>query len=227
VLICLINIFLKKFNLIKKPRDKLVFLNKLVMIEYCLGEPIPVSDTDKIYKYRVSEHLAVGDILPATTHWVNSRNSSTFKDCTVFNLKLDYKPLSKTSKGFCNDFKRDNTIKAPCTVDVILENSDYDITNNQFCVREIKAFVTLKIENDRYYWSVIVRNYDIYDKLEDKVNNILPILQYGDIYENNVGISLTIDKIKAKMIVDFFCNLLDKNQIKEITEKVRLALMYL
>ena len=197
------------------------------MIEYCSGEPIPVSDTVKIYKYRVSEHLFEGDILPTTNYWVNSRHSSAFKDCTVFNLKLDYKPNTKTSRGFLDDFKRDNMLKAPCTVDVILENSDYDITNKRFCVREIKAFVTLKLKNGRYYWSVIVSNVDIYDRLEDKVNNILPILQYSNVYENNVGISLTIDKLKAKMIVDFFCNLLDKNQIKEITEKVRLALMYL
>jgi len=197
------------------------------MIEYCIGEPIPVSDTVKIYKYRVSEHLSEGDILPTTTHWVNSRHSSTFKDCTVFNLKLDYRPNTNTSRGFLDDFKRDNMLKAPCTVDVILENSDYDITNKRFCVREIKAFVTLKLKNGRYYWSVIVNNVDIYDKLEEKVNNILPILQYSNVYENNVGISLTIDKLKAKMIVDFYCNLLDKNQIKEITEKVRLALMYL
>ena len=197
------------------------------MIEYCIGEPIPVSDTVKIYKYRVSEHLFEGDILPTTTYWVNSRHSSAFKDCTVFNLKLDYKPNTKTSRGFLDDFKLDNMLKSPCTVDVILENSDYDITNKRFCVREIKAFVTLKLKNGRYYWSVIVSNVDIYDRLEDKVNNILPILQYSNVYENNVGISLTIDKLKAKMIVDFYCNLLDKNQIKEITEKVRLALMYL
>ena len=119
-----------------------------------MGEPIPISDTDKIYKYRVSEHIAERDILPATSHWVNSRHSSSFRECTIFNLKLDYKPNTKTSKGFRDDFMRDNKLKAPCEVDVIIENPSYDITNNQFCVREIKAFVTLVLKNGNYYWNV-------------------------------------------------------------------------
>ncbi len=192
-----------------------------------MGEPIPISDTDKIYKYRVSEHIAERDILPATSHWVNSRHSSSFRECTIFNLKLDYKPNTKTSKGFRDDFMRDNKLKAPCEVDVIIENPSYDITNNQFCVREIKAFVTLVLKNGNYYWNVFVNNYDIFDKLEEKVNNILPILQYSNVYESAVGISLTIDKQKVNMIIDFYCNLLDKNQKKMIIEKVRVALMYL
>ena len=94
-------------------------------------------------------------------------------------------------------------------------------------MREIKALATLVVKNDKYYWKVILKNYDIFDKLEEKVNNILPILQYSNLYENIIGISLTTNKTKVNMIVDYYCNLLDKTQKKMLTEKVRVALMYL
>ena len=43
------------------------------------------------------------------------------------------------------------------------------------------------------------------------VKNILPILSYCDLYEKEIGISLTTEKNKFKMILDFYLNLLDKN----------------
>ena len=197
------------------------------MIEYCLGEPIPISDSERIFKYRVKEHIYQGDILPDTEFWINPRQSSKFIDCTVFNMKLDYKPKNKTSRGFLYDFQNDSTLKATCTVDTILENQNSSEINNRFCVREIKALATLQARNNNYYWSVLIKNYDVFDKLAEKVANIMPIIQYSELYEDTVGISLTIEKTKVKLILDYYFNLLDKNQKKALSENVRLALLYL
>ena len=197
------------------------------MIEYCIGEPIPISDSERIFKYRVREHIYQGDILPDTEFWINPRQSSKFIDCTIFNLKLDYKAKNKKSRGFLDDFQNDSSLKADCTVDTILENQNSSEINNRFCVREIKALATLEARNNTFYWSILIKNYDVFDKLEEKVANIMPIIQYGELYEDTVGISLKTEKMKVKIILDYYFNLLDKNKKKALSEKVRFALLYL
>jgi hypothetical protein len=196
------------------------------MTEYILGEPIYISDTERIYRYRVN-NICTGDINPKSSVFVNSRLSSEFKDCEFVNLNLEYKPKSKDTKGFLDDFIKDNTTKAPGKVDIIIDNPDYDMVNNRFCVREVKTMVTLVKRCDKYYWEIKVNNYDIFDKLEEKVNNIMPIMSFSDIYEKDIGISLTTTKLKVKMILDFYWNLLEKNKRTELCEKVRNALIYL
>ena len=89
------------------------------MIEYCIGEPIPISDSERIFKYRVREHIYQGDILPDTEFWITPRQSSTFIDCTIFNLKLDYKAKNKKSRGFLDDFQNEvSAVSASITVPV-------------------------------------------------------------------------------------------------------------
>ena len=83
-----------------------------------------------------------------------------------------------------------------------------------------------------YYLShILSRQYpdkkQLFDKLAEKVANIMPIIQYSELYEDTVGISLTIEKTKVKLILDYYFNLLDKNQKKALSENVRLALLYL
>ena len=197
------------------------------MIEYCIGEPIPISDSERIFKYRVKEHIYQGDILPDTEFLINPRQSSKFIDCTIFNLKLDYKAKNKKSRGFLDDFQNDSTLKADCTIDTILENQNSSEINNRFCVREIKALATLEARNNTFYWRILIKNYDVFDKLEEKVANIMPIIQYGELYEDTIGISLKTEKMKVKIILDYYFNLLDKNKKKALSEKVRFALLYL
>ena len=55
----------------------------------------------------------------------------------------------------------------------------------------------------------------------------MPIIQYGELYEDTIGISLKTEKIKVKIILDYYFNLLDKNKKKALSEKVRFALLYL
>jgi len=197
------------------------------MIEYLLGEPIYVSDTEKVFKYRIRDNIHQGTVHSKCKEFINSRISSTFKDCEFINLQLDYHPKKKTSKGFLDDFINDNSIVATGKVDIIIDNPDYEVINNRFCVREVKTGVTLIKEKEKYYWKININNYDIFDKLEEKVNNILPILSYSDLYEKEIGLSLTTNKTKVRMILDFYCKLLEKNKREKLCDKVRSALLYL
>ena len=197
------------------------------MIEYLLGEPIYISDTEKVFKYRVKENIHQGSVLPMYKYFINSRISSTFKECEFINLQLDYLPKNKNSKGFLDDFINDNSLEATGKIDIIIDNLNFETLNNRFCVREVKTGVTLIKEKEKYYWKIKINNYDIFDKLEEKVNNILPILSYCDLYEKEIGISLTTEKNKVKMILDFYLNLLDKNKKDSLSEQVRKALLYL
>tara|TARA_Y100000389_G_C17421410_1_gene496948 strand:+ start:767 stop:1360 length:594 start_codon:yes stop_codon:yes gene_type:complete len=197
------------------------------MIEYILGEPIPISDTEKIFKYKVKDILYTGNIVPEYKEFINFRLSSTFNECEFFNLEVDYKPTNKTSKGFLNDFIKDNTLNAVGKIDVIIDNPNFSIINNRFCIRDIKTSVTLVKNSDKYFWKIMVKNYDIFDKLVEKVSNIKAINLYADIYEKDTGISLNAEKNKIKVIIDFYYNLLNKKERAPLVEEVKNALRFL
>lgn len=197
------------------------------MSEYLLGEPIYISDTERIFKYKVASDIFNGDVKPESSVFVNSRISSEFKSVEIINLNIDYKPKHKKSTGFLDDFKKDNTTCAVGYVDIIIDNPEYNMVNSRFCVRNVKVLATLVKRDSLYYWKVSVNNYDIFDKLVEKVSNIMPIINCSEVYEKDCGISLTTEKIKVKMILDFYWKLLDKERRGDICEKVRHALMYL
>ena len=106
-------------------------------------------------------------------------------------------------------------------------NPDYNMINSRFCVRDVKTEATLTKHDSRYYWKLNVNNYDIFDKLVEKVSNIMPIINCSEVYEKDFGIALTTEKMKVKMILDYYWNLLDKERRESICEKVRNALRYL
>ena len=197
------------------------------MIEYLLGEPIFISDSQKIYRYKVNDNIFTGDIKPKSSVFVNSRISCEFKSCEFINLSIDYKPRNKESRGFLDDFKKNNNTYAIGKVDVIIDNPDYNMVNSRFCVRDVKTEATLTKHDSRYYWKLNVNNYDIFDKLVEKVSNIMPIINCSEVYEKDYGIALTTEKMKVKMILDYYWNLLDKERRENICEKVRNALRYL
>ena len=197
------------------------------MAEYLLGEPVYISDSERIFRYRVENNIYNGDVKPLSSVFINSRVSSQFNSCEFINLSLDYKSRYKDSKGFHDDFVKDNTIKAPCKIDVIIDHPEYDMVNSRFCVREVPAEATLVKRNAIYYWKVNVKNYDIFDKLVEKVNNILPIMTFSELYESEIGISLKTTQLKVKMILDYYWNLLDKERKCYLCEKVRTALKYI
>ena len=197
------------------------------MAEYLLGEPVYISDSERIFRYRVDNNIFTGDVKPLSSVFINCRASSEFNSCEFINLSLDYKSRYKGSKGFLDDFVNDNTIKAPCKIDVIIDHPEYDMVNSRFCVREVPAQATLVKRDARYYWKVNVNNYDIFDKLVEKVDNILPIMSYSELYSKEIGISLQTTRLKVKMILDYYWNLLDKERKSYLCEKVRTALNYL
>ena len=75
------------------------------------------------------------------------------------------------------------------------------MVNSRFCVREVPAEASLVKRNAIYYWKVNVNNYDIFDKLVEKVDNILPIMSYSELYSKEIGISLQTTRLKVKMIL--------------------------
>ena len=197
------------------------------MAEYLIGEPVYISDSEKIYRYRVDNNIFTGDVKPISSVFINSRLSCEFNQVEFINLSLDYKPRYKGSRGLGDDFAKDNTIKAPCKIDVIIDHPEYDMVNSRFCVREVPAEASLVKRDARYYWKVDVKNYDIFDKLVEKVDNILPIMSYSELYSKEIGISLQTTTLKVKMILDYYWNLLDKERKGYLCEKVRTALNYI
>ena len=121
------------------------------MAEYLIGEPVYISDSEKIYRYRVDNNIFTGDVKPISSVFINSRVSSEFIQVEFINLSLDYKPRYKGSRGLGDDFAKDNTIKAPCKIDVIIDHPEYDMVNSRFCVREVPAETTLVKRDEIYY----------------------------------------------------------------------------
>lgn len=197
------------------------------MIEYVLGEPIPISDSEKIFKYREKDILYRGSIVPEFKDFINVRLSCSFNKCEFFNLDIDYKPKNKTSEGFLQDFLQDKSLSAIGTIDVIIANPNFDIDINRFCLRKINTKATLVEKDGKYYWKIFVKNYDIFDKLVEKVSNIKPILLYSDVYVKDTGISLNIENIRTKVVMDFYYNLLNKKERAPLVEEVKNALRFI